>query len=77
MPDYAILGAVACQAPQSVRLSQQAYQSGLPFPPPGDLSDPVIKPTSPVAPALAGRFFTTGATWEALTSSVQSRTETR
>ena len=26
---------------------------------PGDLSDPGIKPASPVAPALAGGFFTT------------------
>ena len=33
---------------------------GLPFPSPGDLSDPGIKPTSP---PLAGRFFT-WATWE-------------
>ena len=29
----------------------------LPFPPPGDLPDPGIKPASP---ALAGGFFTTG-----------------
>ena len=29
---------------------------GLPFPPPGDLPDPGIKPSSP---ALAGGFFTT------------------
>ena len=35
------------------------YWSGLPFPPPGDLPNPGIKPTSPVSPALAGRFFTT------------------
>ena len=33
--------------------------SGLPFPPPGDLSDPGIKPTSPASPVLAGGFFTT------------------
>ena len=31
-------------------LSQQEYWSGLPFPTPGDLPDPGIKPT---APALA------------------------
>ena len=37
----------------------QKYWSGLPFPSPGDLPDPGIKPTSPVSPALAGRFFTT------------------
>ena len=36
--------------------------SGLPFPPPENLPDPEIKP---VSPALAGGFFTTGATWEA------------
>ena len=29
------------------------YWSGLPFPPPGDLSDSRIKPTPPVVPALA------------------------
>ena len=36
--------------------SRQEYWSGLPFPPPGDLPNPGIKP---VSPALAGRFFTT------------------
>ena len=35
---------------------RQEYWSGLPFPSPGDLPDPGIKPTSP---ALAGRFFIT------------------
>jgi len=30
----------------------------LPFPTPGDLSNPGIKPTSPSSPALAGGFFT-------------------
>ena len=35
--------------------SRQEYWSGLPFPPPGDLPNPGIKPTSP---ALAGGFFT-------------------
>jgi len=35
---------------------RQEYWSGLPFPSPGDLTDPDIQPTSP---ALAGRFFTT------------------
>ena len=38
---------------------RQEYWSGLPFPPPGDLPDPGIKPESPVSPALAGGFFTT------------------
>ena len=31
----------------------------LPFPPPGDLPDPEIKPTSLESPAWAGKFFTT------------------
>ena len=31
----------------------------LPFPFPGDLPDPRIKPTPPASPALAGRFFAT------------------
>ena len=33
-------------------------------PPPGDLLDPGIKPTSLTSPVLAGGFFTTSATWE-------------
>ena len=44
------------QFPLSMGLSRQEYWSGLPFPPPGELPNPGIKPTSP---ALAGRFFTT------------------
>ena len=35
---------------------RQEYWSGLPFPPPGNLTHLVIEPTSI---ALAGRFFTT------------------
>ena len=42
----------------------EEYWSGLPFPPPGNLPDPG---TEPASPALAGGFFTTRATWEALT----------
>ena len=37
---------------------RQEHWSGLPFPSPGDLSDPRIKPASPVSPALASGFFT-------------------
>ena len=39
---------------------------GLPFPPPGDLPDPGIKPVSFTSLALAGRLFATSATREAL-----------
>jgi len=45
--------------------SRQEYWSGLPFPSPGNLPDPGIEPLSLESPALAGRFFTTSATWEA------------
>ena len=47
---------VACQAPLFMGFSKQDYWSRLSFPPPGDLCNAEIKPTSP---ALAGRFFTT------------------
>ena len=56
---------VARQAPQSVEFSRQEYWNGLPFPSPGDLPDPGIKPLSLMSPALAGRLFTTSTTWEA------------
>ena len=48
---------VACQAPLSMGFPRQEYWSGLPFPSPGDLPDPVTEPSSP---ELAGRSFTTG-----------------
>ena len=38
---------VARQAPLSLGFSRQEYRSGLPFPSPGFLPDPGIKPTSP------------------------------
>ena len=41
------------------------YWSGLPFPTPGDLPHPGIKPASLSSPALVGKFFATSATWEA------------
>ena len=39
--------------------SRQEYWSGLPFPSPGDLSDPGIEPSPLMSPALAGGFFIT------------------
>jgi len=39
--------------------SQTTILEWLPFPSPGDLPDPGIKPVSLASPALAGRFFTT------------------
>ena len=46
--------------------SRQEYWSGLLCPPPGDLANSGTEPTSLKSPALAGRFFTTSATWEVL-----------
>ena len=44
---------VAYQAPLSIGFSRQEYWSGLPFPSPGDLPDPGIKPGSPTLQADA------------------------
>ena len=44
---------VARPAPLSIKFARQEYQSGLPFPSPGDLPYPGIKSV------LAGRLFTT------------------
>ena len=55
---------IAHQAPLSMEFSRQEYWSALPFPPPGDLPNLEIEPTSLVSPALAVKFFTTSATWE-------------
>ena len=63
---FATLWTAACQTPLSMGFSRQEYWSGLPCPPPGYLPDLGIKPTSLLFPALAGRSFTTRATWEAL-----------
>ena len=55
---------VSHQTPLPMGFSRQEYWYGLPCPPPGDLPEPGIKPTSPASPALVGGFFTTLATWE-------------
>ena len=47
------------QVPLSMGFPRQAYWSGLPFPPPVDIPNPGMESTSPVSPALAGRFFAT------------------
>ena len=57
---------VARRAPLSMEFFRQDYWSGLLFPAPVDLSEPGIKLASLTSPALAGGFFTTSATWEAL-----------
>ena len=39
--------AIARQSLPSMGFSRQEYWNGLPFPPPGDLSDPGVEPRSP------------------------------
>ena len=46
------LWTVGCQAPLSMGISRQEYQSGLLCPPPGDLPNPGIKPISPASTPL-------------------------
>ena len=48
---FATPWSVAHQAPLSMEFSRQEYLSGLPCPPPGDLSNPGIKPGSPALQA--------------------------
>ena len=49
--DSATSWTVAHRAPLSMGFSKQEYWSGLPFPSPGDLTDPGIKPRSPALQA--------------------------
>ena len=48
---FVIPWTIACQAPMSMGFSRQECWSGLPFPSPGDLPDPGIKPRSPALQA--------------------------
>ena len=57
------LWTVAHQPPLSMGFFRQEYWSRMPFPPPGDLPNPGIKPTSP---CIAGGFFTCWAISETL-----------
>ena len=54
--DSAVPRTVACQAALSMEFSSQRYWCGLPFPPPGNLPNPGIKPAFLASLALAGRF---------------------
>ena len=58
----ATLWTTACQAPLFMGILQARIHSGLPCPPPGDLPDLEIE-LCLLSPAMAGKFFTTSATW--------------
>ena len=60
-PTLASSGSAAHQPPPSTGFPRQEHCSGLPFPSPGALPDPGIKPASPVsrtASGVAGGLFT-------------------
>ena len=59
MSDFVSLWTISRQSPLSMEFSRQEYWSEVPFPPPGGLLDPGIKPMSLAFLALAGEFFTT------------------
>ena len=61
---------VAHQAPLSMGFSKQEHWNGLPCPPPGDLPVPGIETASLMFLALAGGFFMTSATSEALNNMI-------
>ena len=60
---YVTLWTVGHRAPLSMGFSRQGYWSGWPCPPPGDLLGLGTEPESLESPVLAGRIFTTSATW--------------
>ena len=62
---FATTWTITSQAPLSMGFSRQEYWSRLPCPSLRDLPDAGIEPASLRSPELAGRFFTTSATWEA------------
>ena len=57
---------VGCRLLLSMGLSRQEYWSGLPLPLPGHLPNQGTEPMSLAYTALAGSFFTTSTTYEAL-----------
>ena len=55
---------VACQPYLSMGFPRQEYWTGLPFPSPGDVPAPGIKPTFPASFALQEDSFTTEPPWK-------------
>ena len=63
---FATPGTIARQAPLPMGFFRQEYWSGLPFPPPGDLSNSGIEPVSPASPELAGTMRNSGPVFKEL-----------
>ena len=62
---FVTLWTVYHQPSLSMGFSRQEHWSRLPCPLPVHLPNPAIEPMSLMSPELAGKFFTTSATWEA------------
>ena len=65
---FVTLWTIARQAPLSMGFSRQEYWSRSPFPSPGNLPNPWIKPVSPGSPTWAGEIFITDSTVQPLKS---------
>ena len=63
---FVMLWTLAYQAPLFMGFLGQEHWSGLPCPPPRDVSDPAMELKSFMYPVLAGWFFTTSTTQETL-----------
>ena len=68
---FATLWTVVHQAPPFRGFSRQEYWSRLSFPFLGDLPDPRIERAHLMSPELAGMYFTTSITWEALGKAIK------
>ena len=71
-PTLATPQTVARQAPLSMGCSRQEYCSGLPFPSPGNLPNPGIKPGSPALQADSSPVEPTGKPFVGLLSETES-----
>ena len=72
---FETLWTVAYQAPPSMEFSRQEHWSGLPFPSPGDLPDPGIKPRSPALQADPLPSEPPGKPWEVVGNTKMNMTE--
>ena len=64
-PYLTLCDTMECSPTGSMGFSRQEYWSGSPRPPPGEFPNRRIEPASLTSPALAVRFFTASAAWEA------------
>ena len=72
-PSLTLFDPMDCRPPGSSvhGFSRQEYWSGLPFPTPGDLPHPGIRPVSLASPALAGRFLSLAPPGKSLSRKVE------